>query len=56
VTSSPIRSRAGACRVGTLVAAALNLLDVAITNDQFLFRRLQPLRRGERPQDLAGRS
>ena len=30
---------------GTLVAAALNLLDVAITNDQFLFRRLQPLRR-----------
>ena len=28
--------------VGTLVAAALNLLDVAITNDQFPFRRLQP--------------
>jgi NAD(P)-dependent dehydrogenase (short-subunit alcohol dehydrogenase family) len=28
--------------VGTLVAAALNPLDVAITNDQFPFRRLQP--------------
>jgi NADPH:quinone reductase-like Zn-dependent oxidoreductase len=28
--------------VGTLVAAALNPLDVVITNDQFPFRRLQP--------------
>jgi NADPH2:quinone reductase len=28
--------------VGTLVAAALNPLDVAIVNDQFPFRRLQP--------------
>ena len=28
--------------VGTLVAAALNPLDVAIVNDQFPLRRLQP--------------
>ena len=28
--------------VGTLVAATLNPLDVAIVNDQFPFRRLQP--------------
>ena len=28
--------------VGTLVAAALNPLDIAIVNDQFPFRRLQP--------------
>ena len=29
-------------RVGTLVAAALNPLDVAFVNDQFPLRRLQP--------------
>jgi NADPH:quinone reductase-like Zn-dependent oxidoreductase len=28
--------------VGTLVAAALNPLDIAIVNDQFPLRRLQP--------------
>ena len=28
--------------VGTLIAAALNPLDLAIVNDQFPFRRLQP--------------
>ena len=28
--------------VGTLVAAALNPLDIAIVNDQFPFHRLQP--------------